>query len=552
MAKVRAVGDKEYSWVYRPKIPLLVEGFGSCDSWAADLANTRPLKNIGAFGPFVRLGLALRFGRALQGGSERLQELARLARASRFKQVIEKAFEFEAAYSFGGPGVRDDLEFGPLGGNPDLWLGKGAGRVPVECKVALGQGRPSAKCLGVWKRFQVWAVQEMKRLRVCAGVCVRAQDDFGPQSAASLRMLTAKLITDLSEAPDETWAVSPDATGTFLVYGYRLCEWGQPRPPFAVDFGLDGDVAVWVSYNPTQNVLGRAYFLALKFQAPELMASAVVHGFKAAAEQLARVHPDGPGLVVLKVNAPRLGDLLEIDRAVRTALPRRPQVSAALLTWDESHVHDDGAPTVQWGLTLKSYMIVNERARVRLAGLVDSRPGFFPDHPKAVQRAPSGELLPFDPEEERRILEAGITLSEADGSSPLLLNAKVHDIPRWPHIVQESSGLSEREGKTTFRWRFRAPLAEGLFQLPYDQVPLEWLVLGRTQVRIYRDRHQNLCVHRRSTGFQDNVAIDLIPFGRATVICLQVVWTPDELRAGIECLDGWQQVVCRGARSPLD
>lgn len=551
--KVQSAGDKEYSWVYRPEIPLLVQAFNDCDSWVAALAKTQPLPNLGALGPFVRLGMAIRFGRSLRGGIERLEELKRLAAAGRFKQMLDKTFEFEVAYNFGGPGVRDDLEFGSLGGNPDIWLGDPRAGLPVECKVVSGNKRPSIRCLGVWRRFVVAAVKEMERNRVCAGISVRARDDFGPESATLLQQLATELIKKLSSAPDETWTISPDATGTFFVYGYRLCEWGKSRPPFAVDLGLDGDVAVWVTYDPAQNEVKKAYFLALKFQAPELIASAAVRNFEVAAGQIKKVHPEGPGLVVLKLNAPRAGDLFEIDRAIQRALSRRPHVSAVLLMWDESHMQDDGhSPTVLWGFTLRSYLIVNNQARVRIAGWDDSKASFFPHEPRSMLRSPSGELLPFDAEAEQRILDAGTTMTDGNQAGPVLFRGKPENMPPFPHIIPETPGLTASEGQSTLLWRFAAPLAEGLFHLPDEEVLLEWLLLGTTQIRIYKDRHCNIRIHRRSAGFQDNVAIDLIPFGRATDICLQLAWTPGGLSARVECLDGWPPVLCRAVRSPLN
>jgi len=488
----------------------------------------------------------------LRGGPKRLEELKHLAAAGDYKQMLEKAFELEVAYNFGGPARRDDLEFGPIGGNPDLWLGASGPGLPVECKVVSGTRHPSPRCLGAWKNFVVFAVKEMERRGVCAGICVRAQDDFGPESAASLERLAASLIEKLSAAPDEAWAVSPDPTGQFFVYGYRLSAWGTSRPPFTVDFGLDGDVAVWVSYDPAHNELKKAYFVALKFQTPELVAGAAVRSFALASKQIRTLKPEGPGLVVLKVNAPRPGDLFEIDRMLRRAFPRRPHISSVLLMWDESNMVDDGHPsTVLWGFTLRTYLIVNDHARVRIAGWQDSKTTFFPSPPKNAVRAPSGELVPFDTEEERRIIKAGTKLAKPDNASPVILRAKAENMPPLPHIVPDSPGLTESDGQSTFLWTFAGPLGDGLFQLPYDEVVLEWLVFGTTQIRIYKDRYRNLRVQRKAAEFQDNVAIDLVPFGKATDLCLQLIWTPDKLTARLECIEGWPPVLCRAARSSL-
>src|SRR6185503_6828358 len=114
---------------------------------------------------------------------------------------------------------------------------------------------PSPRCLGAWRNFDVLAVREMERQGVCVGLCVRARGDFGPESGAVLENLAITLIQQLSAAPSETWAVIPDDSGMFLIYGHRLCSWGMPRPPFAVDLGLDGDVAVSTTYDAAQNTL---------------------------------------------------------------------------------------------------------------------------------------------------------------------------------------------------------------------------------------------------------------------------------------------------------
>jgi len=196
-------------------------------------------------------------------------------------------------------------------------------------------------------------------------------------------------------------------------------------------------------------------------------------------------------------------------------------------------------------------LIVNDRARVPISGWQDSKSSYFPDPPKSVLRAPSGELVPFDFDEERQTIQAGTTLTTPDNASAVILRGRPPKVPPFPHIVPESPGLTESDGKSTFLWRFMGPLMDGLFQLPYDELTLEWLVFGTTHIRIYKDRYKNLRVQRRSPGFQDNVAIDLVPFGKATDLCVQLVWTPDGLTARLECIDGWPPVLCRAARSPL-
>src|SRR5437016_14416022 len=100
MKSVGVDGIREYAWVYRPDMPLLLQAFRDCDSWIAALGRRERPPNTGALGPFVRLGLALRLGRAIKGGPERIDELKRLAIASDFDQLTNKAFEFEAAYCF--------------------------------------------------------------------------------------------------------------------------------------------------------------------------------------------------------------------------------------------------------------------------------------------------------------------------------------------------------------------------------------------------------------------------------------------------------------------
>ena len=67
---------------------------------------------------------------------------------------------------------------------------------------------------------------------------VKPKDDRQelPEVAAEVTvfLMAEAVLAELSGAPDETWALRSDEDGTFLVYGYRLGEWGKPRPPFSV------------------------------------------------------------------------------------------------------------------------------------------------------------------------------------------------------------------------------------------------------------------------------------------------------------------------------
>lgn len=447
--RVGLAGTREYAWVYRPEMPLLLQGFRDCDSWIAALRHKDRPPNDGALGPFVRLGLALRFGRRLTGGPERIDELKQLATSSDFDQLTNKAFEFEAAYSFARGARRTDIAFGVMGGKPDFWLAVGHPlQIPVECKVVSGGWRPSPDCLGEWRRLIVWAVKEMKRRKVCAGICVRAQDNFGTAADLLLRELVGGLLTDLAAAQDETWAVRSEENGRFLAYGYRLCSWGKSRPPFSVPLGLDGSLAVWLEHDTRANELRKPYFVGLKFQSPLFRIDATLDNFKAAADQLRETCPAG-GVVALKVGALRMGHLFEIDREVRRSLASRDNVTAVLLLWDENAIvpEEGGAEGAKiLGFGLKPYVIVNHAARVR-CDWPDSKSVYFPDEPTSVLRGPSGELAPFDFEAEGEAVRKGSVLADPVGGSPWVVNAKGGQVPPFPHISKRGARLQRRRGE---------------------------------------------------------------------------------------------------------
>ena len=551
---LRQAGTKEYAWVNRPEIPLLLQAYRDCDKWVAALREMKPPPNLGALGPFVRFGMALRLARRLAGGPARIEELKRHSLTTDLHQLTNKAFELEVAFYFTRTSGREDIAFGPLGANPDLWLAPHHPlAIPVECKVVSGDKRPSKQCLGEWRRFIVWAVRAMRRYRVCAGVCVRANDDFGPVDSPLLKQLTEAVFSDLGGAPEETWAMRSDEQGTFLVYGYRLGQWDKPRPPFSVPFGLDGDLAVWVQHDTTRSELRNPYFFALKFQSPHIIGDAVIENLKNAADQLERTRPNGPGVVVLKIALFRKGDLFEIDAAVRTALTKRPHVSAALLLWDESAEIPDNASTERtmlWGFSLKPYLIVNEHARVR-SGWPDSRPMYFSEEPASLLRSPNGELVPHDFAEERRIAAAGTSIPNT-GEAPWLIDAKGGRVPPLPHVISEGAEITESAGRMTFYWRFREPIAKCLFASQNQDLMMEWFVVGETHFRLYRDRFLNLRINRRTPRYQDNVAIDLVPFGHADDFLLQLIWDSEGVRASLRWSDEQPAAICRSARTSLD
>jgi len=551
---LKQAGTREYAWVNRPEIPLLLQAYRDCDSWVAALREMKPPPNLGALGPFVRFGLALQFARRLPGGPERIDELRRHASTADFHQLTNKAFELEVAFYFARTSDREDIAFGPIGANPDLWLAPHHPlAVPVECKVVSGDKRPSRQCLGEWRRFIVWAVRAMKRLKVCAGVCVRANDDFGPVDGPLLKQLTESVLTELSASPKETWALRSDDDGTFLVYGYRLGEWGKPRPPFSVPFGLDGDLAVWVQHDTARNELTNPYFFALKFQSPDIRGDAVVENLKTASDQLERTRPKGPGVVVLKVALFRKGDLLEVDQAVRTALAKRPHVSAALVLRDEAAEVPDKASderTMLWGFSLRPYLIVNQQARVAL-GWPDSRPTYFSEEALSVLRAPSGELVPHDFAEERRLVGAG-TVIPNDETKPWLIDARGGRVPPFPHVLSEGPDITEPQGRMTFYWRFKGSIASCLFTPNDRDLMIEWFVIGDTHFRLFRDRYLNLRVNRRTSSYQDNIAIDLVPFGRADELLLLLFWDSERVKASLRSSDERPAAVCRSARAPND
>jgi hypothetical protein len=540
--------------VNRPEIPLILQAVRDCDKWIAALKRHEEPPNIGALGPFVRLGLALKFARRIRGGTERIEELHRLSLVSDFDQLTNKAFELEVAFFFEQTYGPDGIAFGPLGEKPDLWLGSQLRCLPVECKVVSGGVKRSRRCIDAWKRFIIWCVKEMKRRGVSAGLCVRAFDNFDADALESLRPLAEGVLAELTPAPTESWALRSAESGEFLVYGVKLSDWGMPRPPLDMTLGLDGDLSVWVQYDPENNHLTNSYFFALKFQTPTSKLDAILANFKVAAKQLAVTHPQGPGLAVLKVSGLRMGDLFEADRSIREALSTRPQVSVVLLLRDETGFLDAQAAEDRmrtWGFTLKPYVIVNECA-TRPLGWHDSRAEFFPTSPISVLRSETGELVPFDFDEERRLLESGTVLTGAGDGGALLLHNKEGSLPRFPHLIPEGPEISELEGRMTFYFAFDGQLASTLFPLDFDKVVLEWFVVGKTQFQIYRDRDLNLRVNRRSPEYQDNVAIDLVAFGRSDKLLLQLVWCADNVRASLRCSDDYPPAVCRSARSPLD
>jgi hypothetical protein len=259
---------------------------------------------------------------------------------------------------------------------------------------------------------------------------------------------------------------------------------------------------------------------------------------------------------VLKVGPLRKGDVFEIDQALRRALPMRRHVSAVLLVWDESAVvPEDGADEGHqiYGFSLKPYLVVNEHAGVP-SGWPDSKPAYFPEPPKGVVRAPTGELVPFDLEEEERLLRQGTVLSESqEGKIPVLLNVKNgKPIPSFPHVVPEQSDLNEHNGAMTFLFRFRDTVGKSLLGTDVGEILFEWLVVGSSHFRLYRDRHLNFCIHRRTPGYQDNVAIDLVPFSASDTLHLQLTWRPDGLTAALRWSDDYPAAICRAARSALD
>lgn len=551
-------GTKEYAWVYRPEIPLLLQGYRDCDAWAAACRRQEPPPNIGAFGPFVRLGLALRFATRLHGGTERIADLGKLAKASDFQQLTNKAFELETAFFFAQPLGNADISFGNIGGNPDLWLAPGHPlAIPLECKVVTGGRRPSPRCRGEWRRFIVWTVKQMRKRGVAAGICLRARDDFGPDSTSLLQDLARSLLEELATVQDETWAYRSDKAGEFLMYGIRLCQWDTPRGPIDVSLGLDGEVAFWVRHNIQANDVRQPYFFALKFQGPTLKVDAVADNFRDAAEQIKGIRPTGPGVVVLKVDPPRTGDLYEMDQAIRTSLARRPFVSAVTLLWDQGvKVPDEGAGDghVVYGFSLTPYVITNGAASVKTAW-PDSKAQYFPQPPMAVLRTPTGELVPFDFTAEETLLKQGSTLSTVQhGEMPVLLDVREgKPVPTFPHIVPEKDGLTESNGAMTFMFKFRESIASSLLK-PEEgkEIILEWFVVGKTHFRIYRDRDLNLRINRRGALWQENVAIDLPPFGKSDTLLLQLTWSLDGFAASLTNSDDYPAAVCRAVRLTVD
>src|SRR5207302_7630524 len=132
--------------------------------------------------------------------------------------------------------------------------------------------------------------------KVCAGICVRARDNFGMGADSLLKELVGQVLANLAAADDETWAARSDEDGHFLVYGYRLCAWGKSRPPFSVPLGLDGNLAVWLEHDTRANELRKPYFFGLKFQAPLFRIYAALDNYQTAADQLRDSRPGGPGV----------------------------------------------------------------------------------------------------------------------------------------------------------------------------------------------------------------------------------------------------------------
>lgn len=539
-------GTTEYAFVRRPEVPLVLQGFRDCEAWIDALREQRPPPNLGALGPFVRLGLAVQLAAKAPSGPDRVRELRQHFAAGAYEKVANIAFELEAPLIFPDAPV----EFGPLYSNPDFWLGSPPGRLLVEAKDVSGETGLSRQCEHAWKEFMVKAVKRMKAAGLCAGVAVRARQEFSLQDLPVLLGMLDETFASLAGVADGEWVVADGASGEDLMFVYRIGRWGERRPPLSVFFGLNGNVTLHTEYDTVHSVLINPFFLSLKFQAPLDTMSSVRNAFSKASKQLRKMRRPGPGLVMLKILPPRAGDLWRLDRDLRRQLrEHHHHVSAVFLCWDATDWSDLAESGVRglarFNFHLRNYGIINDAAVPRLPW-PDSYSQYFPVEPKAVLATPDGDLVPFDYEAEQRAIEAGQLLT-ATGSETLLINHREGPL-KFPHVIPEGSDCTEGEGRMTFYWKFREPLARSLLSKEFDQVLLEWFIVGRSQFRIYRDRHWNLRVNRRSSGFQDNVAIDLPPWRDAVELCLNLIWSAQEIEARLYLPDGSRAIGCKAVR----
>lgn len=542
-------GTTEYAFVRRPEVPLILQGFRDCEAWIDALREQKTGPNLGALGPFVRLGLGVRLAKRVSNGDDRLEELRRHFAAGAYDKVAHVGFELEAPLIFPDAPV----EFGPLHSNPDLWLGSTPTRFPVEVKDLSGETTLGRQCEHAWKEFMVSAVKRMRRAGLCAGIALRAREEFSVQEVPTLLQMLDEAISALAAVADEQWVVTDGGRGEYLLWVYRIGEWGECRGPLSVFFGSDGNITLHTEYDTIQNVLVNPFFLSLKFQAPVDAMSSVTKAFSKASKQLRNVSPKGSSLIILKIPPPRAGDLWRLDRDLRRRLRQHHQhVSAVFLCWDATDWSDLAESRVpglsRFNFHLRNYAIINDAAVPRLPW-ADSYPQYFPVEPKGVLGTPDGDLLPFDYEAEQRAIEAGQLLTDT-GPEVLVVHHPKGPL-KFPHVIPEGPDCTEQEGRMTFYWKFRETLGRSLLSEEFDEVLLEWFVVGRSQVRIYRDRHWNLRVNRRAHRLQDNVAIDLPQWREATDLCVNLIWSADEMEARLYLPDGSRAVSCRAVRMGL-
>lgn len=387
--------------------PLLLVGFSKLTEWLSGLRAKQGGLDVRGVLQFGMLLWLINGASELPGSDAFYASLREAAKRMDWQAFYDKLFEAEVGVYWTNQSI-GSAEFGPSGGNPDLWLSfptpLGALRSPTECKrirpisvVSEEQGRLCA-AIRQWLEDPVNEAPPMK-------VSVLLHRPAAKGLSRSVCNLLAGLSNQIKTGLLGTeWLTVGDPRGSLQVSAARLgtaAEWQDPGA-IVEDVDVSLGTSAQVDYQ-VDRLDGDQFRVRLKSIAT--VRSDIVFdsvgglgpNVRTAIGQLAKLGKlTMPGIVAVRIRPPRSkSDLLEADLIVRQIFltDDARHVAAAVLFWNQSEDLTSEAPAQQFAVYhLQSYFIVNALSGLNPVGL-DSQPKYFPNLPGAVTRDPLTGLL---------------------------------------------------------------------------------------------------------------------------------------------------------------